>query len=220
MGEVQMKEVGGGVWTGPAAPRALLALAHGAGAGMRHTFMEGIALALAEAGIASWRWEFPYMQEGRRRPDRPSVAVPAVRQAVDRARALAGPLPLFAGGKSFGGRMTSTAAAEAPLPVQGLVLVGFPLHPARKPSTERADHLARVAHPLLFLQGDRDALAELGLLRPVAERLGARLHVVEGADHGFHVLKRSGRREEEVLEEIAATAAAWMVAHIGGRSTV
>jgi predicted alpha/beta-hydrolase family hydrolase len=171
-----------------------------------------LAGALAEESIATWRWEFPYLREGRRRPDRPAVAVPAVREAVEVARSAVPDLPLFAGGKSFGGRMTSTAAAESPLPVEGLVFFGFPLHPARRPSVERADHLRDVGHPLLFLQGDRDALADLGLLRPVVAGLGsgASLHVICGADHGFHVLKRSGRDEDEVLQELARTAAAWM----------
>lgn len=213
MGEmVDVREVAGGLLTMPAGSRALLALAHGAGAGMRHSFMEQLAQALAREGVAVWRWEFPYMKEGRRRPDRPAVAVPAVREAVDEAARSWPELPLFAGGKSFGGRMTSTAAAESPLPVAVLVFFGFPLHPARRPSIDRAVHLRQVGHPVLFLSGDRDALAELSLLEPVIDELGAgaTLHVVRGADHGFHLLKRSGRTEDEVFEELAAKAAAWM----------
>jgi predicted alpha/beta-hydrolase family hydrolase len=214
MGEtVRTREVAGGLATLPEAPEAMLVLAHGAGAGMRHAFMELLAGALGRVGIATWRWEFPYMRDGRRRPDRPSVALPAVRAAVEEARRRWPKLPLFAGGKSFGGRMTSTAAAEAPLPVEGLVFFGFPLHPARRPGVERAAHLRNVQHPLLFLQGDRDALAELALLRTVVAELGERahLHVVEGADHAFRVLKRSGRRDEEIPGELAGAAAAWML---------
>jgi predicted alpha/beta-hydrolase family hydrolase len=185
---------------------------------MRHTFMEQLAQALAREGVATWRWELPYMREGRRRPDRPAVAVPAVREAVARAISAWPDLPAFAGGKSFGGRMTSTAAAEVSLPVEGLVFFGFPLHPARRPSTDRAIHLREVNHPLLFLSGDRDALADLTLLEPVVDELGggASLHVVRGADHGFHVLKRSGRTEQEVFQELAGTAAAWMDRRVSG----
>lgn len=214
MGEtVQTREVAGGLATAPEAPEAVLVLAHGAGAGMRHEFMESLARALGRVGIATWRWEFPYMREGRRRPDRPAVALPAVRGAVEEARRRWPKLPLFAGGKSFGGRMTSAAAAEAPLPVEGLVFFGFPLHPARRPGVERAAHLRDVRHPLLFLQGDRDALADLALLRPVVAELGERasLHVVEGADHAFRVLKRSGRRDDEIPGELADVAADWML---------
>lgn len=196
----------------PRDARALLVLAHGAGAGMHHPFMAAVAEALARKRVATWRWEFPYMRRGGWPPDRPPVALPAVRDAVARARMVAPGLPLFAGGKSFGGRMTSMAAAEAPLPVQGLVFLGFPLHTAKRPGTARGEHLARVEHPMLFLQGDRDRLAKLALLKPVVEELGPRgtLHVVEGADHAFQVLKRSGRTPAEVLEETAAVTAAWM----------
>ena len=211
-------EMEDGLLLRPPGAWSLLVLAHGAGAGMRHAFMEGIAHALAGEGVASWRWEFPYMRDGSRRPDRPPVALPAVRAAVERGRELAPELPVFAGGKSFGGRMTTQADAEEALPVEGIVLLGFPLHPAGRPATERADHLSSGSTPLLFLQGDRDALAGLDLLRPVMSGLGERatLHVVEGADHGFHVLKRSGRTDADVLRELASTAADWMRARAGG----
>ena len=194
-------------------PRAALVLAHGAGAGMEHPFMTGVARRLADRGVAVLRWQFPYMALGKGRPDRPAVAVAAVAAAVEAGRARFPGVPLFAGGKSFGGRMTSTAASEGRLEeVGGLVFFGFPLHAAGKPSASRGEHLARVEAPLLFLQGTRDALAELELLRPVVEGLGERatLHQVEGADHGFHVLKRSGRTDEEVLDELAERAASWM----------
>ena len=194
---------------------AALALAHGAGAGMRHAFLQALADALGTRGVATLRYQFPYMQQGRRRPDRPPALTATVRAATETAATLARGLPLFAGGKSMGGRMTSTAAAEAALPkIRGLVFFGFPLHPASKPGTARGDHLAAVEPPMLFLQGDRDKLAELELLRPTIEPLGARatLHVVAGADHGFHVLKRSGRTDEEVLAELADTTSEWMAA--------
>lgn len=202
---------------------ALLVLAHGAGAGMEHPFMEAAAGALADRAVATLRFQFPYMEAGKRRPDRPAVAAAAVRAAVEAARAEATelaavrgherPMPLFAGGKSFGGRMTSTAAASAPLPgVSGLVFLGFPLHPAGRPGTDRAAHLAKVGVPMLFVQGPRDRLADLDLLRPVVRELGDRatLHVVEGGDHGFKVLKRSGRTDTEVMAEIAETVAGFV----------
>lgn len=189
----------------PADARALFVLAHGAGAGMRHPFMAGVAGALATRRIATLRYQFPYMEAGKKRPDRAPVAMATVRAATERAAAEAGALPLFAGGKSFGGRMTSRAAAEAPLPeVKGLIFLGFPLHAAGRPDTGRAAHLSAVGLPMLFVQGTRDALAELDLLAPIVEALpGGRLHVVEGGDHSFRTLKRSGRTGEEVLEEIA-----------------
>lgn len=184
---------------------------------MRHAFMEGLAQALADRGVASLRWEFPYMAAGSRRPDRAPVAVAAVRRAVAAGVRLRDERypgrPVVAGGKSFGGRMTTTAAADDGLPgVAGLVLVGFPLHPAGRPGIERADHLKRVALPLLFLQGTRDALAGLELLRPVLDELGGRatLHLEEDADHGFHVRKRSGRDDEAVLVSLAAAVAGWV----------
>lgn len=192
---------------------ALLVLAHGAGAGMSHPFMEAMADLLAGSGVSTLRFQFPYMEAGSRRPDRPATAHAAVRAAVQRAARLAPALPLFAGGKSFGGRMTSQAQALEPLPyVRGLVFLGFPLHPPDKPSLERAAHLGDVHVPLLFVQGTRDALAEAGRLRRVVKRLGkrARLWPIKGADHSFGVLVRSGRTHEEVLGEMAGVVAAWM----------
>jgi uncharacterized protein len=202
------------LWLRPQDARAALVLAHGAGAGMRHAFMEALAGRLADLGVATFRYQFPYWEQGRRRPDPPRVLVKTVRSAVAAAAGLAGDLPLFAGGKSMGGRMTSTAASEEALPgVRGLVFFGFPLHPPGKPATVRGDHLAGVGVPMLFLQGTRDKLAELDLLRPICGGLGDRatLHVVDGADHGFHVLKRSGRSDGEVLDELAVTAREWML---------
>jgi hypothetical protein len=196
----------------PPAARWLLALAHGAGAGMRHRFLEAAAAKLAARGIATFRYQFPYMEAGRRSPDRPPRLTATVRAAVAAAAREAPGLPLLAGGKSMGGRMTSTAAAEAPLPgVRGLVFFGFPLHPPGRPGTERADHLAAVGAPMLFLQGTRDDFAGLDLLRPVVDRLGARatLHVVDGADHSFGVRKKDGRTGEQVLDELADAVAAW-----------
>jgi predicted alpha/beta-hydrolase family hydrolase len=196
----------------PADARWLLVFGHGAGAGMRHRFMQGMSACLAGAGIATFRYQFPYMEAGSRRPDARPILLATVRAAIDAARAAAPDLPLLAGGKSMGGRMTSLAAAEAPLSgVRGLVFFGFPLHPAGRPSAERGEHLARALPPMLFLQGDRDALADLNLLRPICARLDARatLHVVPGADHGFHVLKRSGQSDADVLEHLAHTVATW-----------
>lgn len=197
----------------PAEPRALLVLAHGAGAGMLHPFLNAMAARLAERGVATFRYQFPYMDARRRRPDPPDTIVAGVRAAVDEARGLARDLPLFAGGKSFGGRMTSTAQAALPLPgVRGLVFLGFPLHPPGRPGTSRADHLDGVSIPMLFLQGTRDDFAGIDELRPVLRRVGAHatLHVVDGADHSFHVLKRSGRTDAKVLHELADAIVEWM----------
>ena len=191
----------------------LLVLAHGAGAGMRHPFLNAIAARLGERGIATFRYQFPYMDQQRRRPDPPGTLVAGVRAAVDEARRAAPDLPLFAGGKSLGGRMTSTAQAGQPLPgVRGLVFLGFPLHPPGRPGTSRADHLNGVGVPMLFLQGTRDDFAGIDELQPVVRRLGPRatLHVVDGADHSFHVLKRSGRTDAKVLHELADAVAQWM----------
>src|SRR5881275_3177329 len=196
----------------PDGARLLYVLAHGAGAGMRHPFLEVVAQRLAERSIATLRYQFPYMEQRGRRPDPPAVAAATVRAAVMEAARVAPGLPLVAGGKSFGGRMTSTAQAEAPLPgVRGLVFLGFPLHPPGRPGDRRAEHLAEVQIPMLFLQGTRDEFADLKFLRPVIERLGARatLHLVEGADHSFHVLKRSGRTDGEVLRELIGAVGDW-----------
>lgn len=201
-----------GLLTRPDDARVLYVLAHGAGAGMRHRFMEAIAAALAERGVASLRYQFPYTEAGARRPDPPAVLEATVRAAVAAAGDIAPGLPLIAGGKSMGGRMTSGAAARGPLPgVAGLVFLGFPLHRPKQPSEDRAAHLSQITLPMLFLQGTRDELADLGLITGVCARLGplATLHVVEGADHGFDVLKRSGRTGEEVLDELADTVVAW-----------
>ena len=225
-----------GLWLKPAAARACLVLAHGAGAGMAHRSMMALADGLSERGIATLRYQFPYMERGSKRPDAPGIAHAAVRAAVAEAAGLSrvpksglpgfgeklcenndskGELPLFAGGRSFGGRMTSQAQAVAPLPgVRGLVFFAFPLHPAGKPSIARADHLSGVDIPMLFLQGTRDELAVLDLLRPVVAGLGARatLTLAEDADHAFHVPAKTGRRDMDILAELLDAAAAWMVA--------
>lgn len=196
----------------PPDARHLLVLGHGAGAGMRHAFMARISERLAAVRIATFRYQFPYMEAGSRRPDSRATLLATVRAAVATAAQQAPDLPLIAGGKSMGGRMTSLAQADAPLAgVRGLVLFGFPLHPAGRPSSERGAHLQDVSLPMLFLAGDRDQLAEPDLLRPVCAGLGARatLHVVPGADHGFHVLKRSGRTDAQVLDDLARTIDAW-----------
>lgn len=199
----------------PQDARAFYVLAHGAGAGMRHAFMVEIAELLAARAIATLRWELPYMAAGKPRPDKAEVAERCVREVWQASRALAGALPSFAGGKSFGGRMTSRSHAAQPLAdLAGLAFLGFPLHPPDKPGIERADHLEHATGPLLFLQGTRDDLADLTLLRPVVKRLGARaaLHVVEHADHGFDVLVRSGRTHPEVMAELGDALAAFMIA--------
>jgi predicted alpha/beta-hydrolase family hydrolase len=190
----------------------LYVLAHGAGAGMRHRFLESISLALAERGIGTLRYQFPYMEAGRRRPDPPSVAQATVRAAVEKAAQAAPGMPLVAGGKSFGGRMTSAAAAASRLAgVQGLVFLGFPLHPPGRPGTSRADHLDRVDVPMLFIQGTRDEFARIDLITDVTEELepNATLHLVEEADHSFGVPKRSGRSPAEVLTELTDTTEQW-----------
>jgi hypothetical protein len=193
--------------------RACLVLAHGAGAGMSHPFMETVATGLAARGIATLRFQFPYMEKGSKRPDPPAVAHAAARAAVAEAARRCPGLPLFAGGKSFGGRMTSQAQAIAPLPgVRGLVFFGFPLHPPDKPSVERAEHLADVKLPMLFLQGTRDKLADLKLLEPLIKKLGspASLNVVQDGDHSLQVSARSGRNNEEVLAEVLDSTAVWI----------
>ena len=194
-------------------PRAshLLVFAHGAGAGMRHAFMDAAASLLGAQGIATLRYQFPYMQNKSRRPDPPAVLQATVRAAVRAAAAAAPSLPLLAGGKSMGGRMSSLAAADEPLEgVRGIVFFGFPLHPAGSPASDRGAHLSRVTVPMLFLQGTRDKLAELDLLRPLLAQIPhATLKVFEGADHSFHLLKSAGRTDDEVLLEMARTIADW-----------
>jgi hypothetical protein len=199
----------------PPQARACFVFAHGAGAGMTHAFMAAVAEGLAERDVATLRYQFPYMEKGGKRPDPPAVAHAAVRGAVAAAAEHCPGLPLIAGGKSFGARMTSQAQAKAPLAgVQGLAFFGFPLHPAGKPSSDRADHLTDVKVPMLFLQGTQDKLAELDLLKPVVKKLGSRatLHLVEAADHSFHVPKRSGRNDSEVMVELLDMFAAWTAA--------
>jgi hypothetical protein len=196
----------------PANARWLLVLAHGAGAGMMHPFLEKLARELASVGVATLRYQFPYMEQRRRVPDSPSVATATVASAVRAAAKAAAGLPLLAGGKSFGGRMSSQAASQQLLEgVRGLVFFGFPLHPPNKPGTKRAEHLAKVKVPMLILQGTRDALADLKLLRPICRDLGslATLHIIETADHSFHVLKSSSKTDGEVLRELAQTTASW-----------
>jgi predicted alpha/beta-hydrolase family hydrolase len=193
-------------------PTHLYVLAHGAGAGMRHPFLVAVANRLAHHRIATLRYQFPYMEAGRKRTDSPAVAQAAVRAAVGAAAKACPGVPLLAGGKSFGGRMTSGAQAEAPLEgVRGLAFLGFPMHAPGKPATERAEHLARVTVPMLFLQGTRDDFARLDLLHEVIAGLGSRatLELVDGADHSFHVPKSSGRTDAEVLDRLCETIAGW-----------
>jgi predicted alpha/beta-hydrolase family hydrolase len=183
---------------------------------MEHAFLEGIAEQLATRGVAKFRYRFPYTERGRRRPDTRPVLIGTVRSAVSAAAQAADGLPLFAGGKSMGGRMTSLAAAEAPLAgVRGLVFLGFPLHAAGRPGTERGEHLAAVKLPMLFVQGTRDRLAEPAMLRPLCGTLGGRatLHEIEAGDHSFRVPRRTGRSPDEVLEEIASVVSAWTEEH-------
>ena len=197
----------------PANARSFLVLAHGAGAGMRHKFMEDVSQKLATLGVATLRYQFPYMERGIKRPDSEAILTAAVRSAVAAAQEYAAGLALFAGGKSMGGRMTSLAAAREPLDgVRGLISFGFPLHAAGKASAERGQHLAGVNVPMLFLQGSRDTLADLKLLTPLCDRLGKRaeLYVIEGGDHSFHMLKSSGRSDAEILHELARKTASWM----------
>jgi hypothetical protein len=203
-----------GLWLAPPDARACLVLAHGAGTNMAHRSMEATAQGLSALGIATLRYNFLYSERGSGRPDAPGVAHKAVRAAVAEATKRAPGPPLFAGGRSFGGRMTSQAQALEPLPnVKGLIFFAFPLHPAGKPATERAKHLDDVKIPMLFLQGTNDALAELDLLTGVVTHLGKRatLHLAESADHSFHVPAKSGRKDAEVLAEILGVAAAWMI---------
>jgi predicted alpha/beta-hydrolase family hydrolase len=197
----------------PKKAHACYVFAHGAGAGMTHPFMEAVARELAERGVATLRYQFPYMENRSKRPDPPAIAHAAVRAAVtEAARALPG-LPLIAGGKSFGGRMTSQTQAIEPLPnVRGLAFLGFPLHPAGKPSAERGRHLSEVKIPMLFLQGTRDTLAGLDELRPLIKQLGKRatLHLLDDADHSFHVPARSGRKDPDVRREMLDAFVEWI----------
>jgi predicted alpha/beta-hydrolase family hydrolase len=207
-----------GLLLAPPEPRALYVYGHGAGAGMEHPFMQASAEALAARGIATFRYNFPYMERRSGRPDRTPTLVRTVRAAVGAAAAELPGVTLLAGGKSMGGRMSSHAQADESLPgVKALIFVGFPLHRPKSLGTERAEHLKGVQIPMLFLQGTRDEMADLDLVRSVAAGLAprARLHVVEGADHGFHVLKRSGRTDDEVMQELADTIDAWVSEVLG-----
>jgi len=210
--EVDATHTVSGLLLVPEHPFACYVLAHGAGAGMRHKFMTAVADGLSERGMATLRYQFPYMESGSKRPDRPPLAHATVRAAVAMAARLAPGLPLFAGGKSFGARMTSQAQAVDPLPnVLGLAFIGFPLHPAGKPSDDRAAHLFQVRIPMLFLQGTRDALAEPPVLMPVLKRLSslATSHLIGHADHSFHVPVRSGTTDSQVLAEILDALVSW-----------
>jgi predicted alpha/beta-hydrolase family hydrolase len=201
-----------GLLQSPARARACYVLAHGAGAGMTHPFMAAVAAGLAERHIATLRYQFVYMERGSKRPDPPKLAHAAVRAAVAEAAARMPTLPFIAGGKSFGGRMTSQAQATAPLPgVSGLAFLGFPLHPAKQPSSERGKHLFDIKLPMLFLQGTRDLLAMPDQIEPLSKALGTRatLRLFESADHSFHVPARSGRMDAEVMSEVLDTFAAW-----------
>jgi hypothetical protein len=210
------KSVSGIVQT-PEKPRACYLLAHGAGAGMAHPFMAAVAAGLAERGVATLRYNFLYMEQKVNRPDSPAIAHSVVRAAVEQAGKSFPKLPLFAGGKSFGGRMTSQAQAIEPLDrVHGLIFLGFPLHPAGKPSDERAAHLFDVKIPMLFLQGTRDELASLALLEPLCRKLGSRaeLKLFAEANHSFHVPARTGRKDPEVLAELLDISTDWMIQHV------
>lgn len=212
-----------GLLTQPRKARACYVLAHGAGAGMEHPFMSAVAAGLAERGIGTLRYQFPYMEVGRKRPDPPALAQAVVRAAAAEALRRFPKTPLFAGGKSFGGRMTSEAQAAAPLDgVRGLIFLGFPLHAAGRPSQSRAQHLYEVRVPMLFLQGTRDSLAALSELQPLCKALGKRasLTLFEDADHSFHVPARSGRTDAEVRDEMLDACAAWVDAVVTGANRV
>ena len=205
----------------PAEARACYVLAHGAGAGMNHPFLTAIAQSLAERGIATLRYQFPYMEQGSKRPDSPKVAQSTVRAAVAKAGRLLPNVPLFAGGKSFGGRMSSQAQSESPLPgVRGLIFLGFPLHPPGQPSQKRAEHLFQIQIPMLFLQGTRDEFAQLDLLQPLCTGLGAqtKLKLLEDADHSFHVPARTGRKDAQVQTELLHTLVHWIEEVISSES--
>lgn len=199
----------------------MFVMAHGAGAGMDHSFLAAVATGLGERDVATLRYQFPYIEAGSKRPDRPLIAQATVRSAVEKGGHILAGIPLVAGGKSFGARMTTQAQAERPLPgVIGLVAFGFPLHAAGKPSEERARHLANVRIPTLFLQGDRDALADTGLLVPAIRMLGdlATLHLLQGADHSFHVPARSGRTDAQVMSEALDAMVVWLTGLLGNSS--
>lgn len=203
----------------PSHPQACLVLAHGAGAGMQHPFLAAVATELDARAIATLRYQFPYMERRSRRPDSPELCHATVRAAVAEAARLLPEVPLFAGGKSFGGRMTSQAQANSPLPrVRGLVFLGFPLHPPGKSSDARGQHLLEVQIPTLFLQGTRDEFAELDLLEPLIARLGERatLKLFQDADHSFHVPARTGRKDPEVRSDLMRALAEWIASVIGG----
>src|SRR5947199_1682278 len=209
VGEAQVS----GLLTAPEGARACYVVAHGAGVGMRHKFMADVARGLAERGVATLRYQFPYMERGSKRPDSPKIARAAVRAAVVKASDLLPGAPLVAGGKSYGGRMTSQAQAEAPLDsVRGLAFLGFPLHAPGQPSDTRAEHLSAVKIPMLFLQGARDDFADLGYLEPLVKGLGARatLKLFDDADHSFHVPAKSGRTDDQVMSELLDTFVAWI----------
>ena len=209
---VEGKGAVSGLLIAPKGAHAVYVLAHGAGAGMAHPFLASIATLLAERGIATLRYQFPYMEAGSRRPDSPKVAEATVRAAVVEAAKLAPRLPLFAGGKSFGGRMTSQAEAHGSTGAKGLAFLGFPLHPPGAPADIRGEHLTDVKVPMLFLQGTKDEFAELGLLKPLVKRLGKRatLRLIENANHSFHVPAKSGRKDAEVMVELADTLTGWI----------
>jgi len=210
---VDEKQTVSALWIRPTSAHACLVLAHGAGAGMVHPSLETLARDLGERGIATLRYQFPFMELGGKRPDAPGVAHATVRAAVSTALALASDLPLFAGGRSFGGRMTSQAQAASPLEgVQGLVFFGFPLHPAGSPSSERGEHLFDIHIPMLFLQGTRDRMGDLEQLQPLCAQLSPRatLKLLQAADHSFHVLVRSGRTNKDVRSEMLDTLDDWL----------
>jgi predicted alpha/beta-hydrolase family hydrolase len=200
------------IYVCPRNAKWLLVFAHGAGVDMNHKFMDTASSKLADHGIATFRFNFPYMEKGKRSPDPQPILKKTIRSAIETASGLAGGLPIIAGGKSLGGRMTSMAVSESPIPnVRGLVLFGFPLHAPGKPSADRAAHLMNANVPMLFMQGTRDNLADLNLLKPVCRKLGDRatLHIVEGGDHSFHSPKNAGRSDEEVIGELAKTVSEW-----------
>ena len=210
---VNAETVVSGLVLAPETPRACYVFAHGAGAGMEHAFMSATARELCESGVASLRFQFPYMERGSKRTDPPPLCHATIRAAVDLASKRFSNLPLFAGGRSFGGRMTSQAQAEGALPnVRGLIFLGFPLHPAGRPETTRAVHLVKVTIPMLFVQGTRDELAKLSLLEPLVQQLAPRasLHLLQDADHSFHVPAKTGRKDPEVRREALAAVGNWM----------